>query len=102
MTLLERGHVGGNKTDRLEVQVEKLNVKVESAQLPSGWEECNDGEGRSYYIGPEGQSSWEIPVDESMSALTLHRRSIRRNSVVGKRRSSVGVAAASVAKKDMG
>ena len=102
VTLLESGHVGGNTTGILEVQVEKFNVKVESGQLPSGWEEFKDGEGRSYYVGPEGQSSWEIPVDESVSTLSMHKSSIRRNSVVGKRRSSMRVTAASVAKKDMG
>ena len=102
VTLLESGHVGGNTTGKLEVQVEKFNVKVESGQLPSGWEEFKDDEGRSYYVGPEGQSSWEIPVNESVSTLSMHKSSIRRNSVVGKRRSSMRVAAASVAKKDMG
>ena len=77
-------------------------TSIESGQLPSGWEEFKDGEGRSYYVGPEGQSSWEIPVDESVSTLSMHKSSIRRSSVVGKRRSSMRVAAASVAKKDMG
>ena len=109
VTLLEKGCFDVNKTDKLEIQEENVNEEVKSAQLPSGWEECKDDEGRSYYVGPGGESSWEMPVVDSASAINkenpslgARRSSIRRNSIIGKRRSSMRVATASLAKKDMG
>ena len=109
MCYIERGHSDGNRTDILETQEDNVNAKVKSGQLPTGWEEFKDGEGRLYYVGPGGESSWERPVFEAVSAINMEnpslrarRSSIRRNSIVGKRRGSMRVAAARLAKKDMG
>ena len=109
VTLLERNCSGGNKTGKSEIQEETLNVNVKSAQLPTGWEEFKDDKGRSYYVGPGGESRWERPVVESACAinkegpsLSGRRRSIGRNSIVGKRRGSMRVVAASLAKTDTG
>ena len=109
VTLLERGNSCGNTSEKVKVQGENLDEKVNDAELPYGWEKLKDDEGRCYYVGPEGESSWERPVVESVSALNMgnpslrpRRGSIRRNSIVGKRRGSMRAAAASLAKQDMG
>ena len=109
VALLRRGHVGGNETEKFETQEGNVSEKVNSAQLPTGWQEFKDDEGRSYYVGPGGESSWERPVEESVStkimenpSLRARRSSVRRNPVAGKRRSSMRAAAERVVKKDVG
>ena len=107
VTLLERGNPPKNVTEEAKVQVELNDQVVDNEELPTGWEEFKDDEGRSFYVGPDGESSWERPINESVATLEKpnlkpRRSSIRRNSIVGKRRSSMKTAAARVVKKDMG
>ena len=106
VTLLERGVFGRNMTDESEVNEDTLNVTVKNGELPNGWEEFKDSEGRSYFVGPEGESSWERPVVDTVTRKNLQNpsvkadsSSVRRKSLVGKRRISMRVAAGRVVKK---
>ena len=108
VALLEGGRSSesmNDETDALEV----VSDQVHEVQLPHGWQQLKDHEGRSYYVGPDGESTWEMPMIDSVPTLDVQnpilkprRSSIRRNSLAGKRRSSMRVVAAKLARKDMG